>query len=214
MTNSYGTMQSRIADELDRSDLTSEIQTAIQDAICLHERKYYYFNNLPSNFTFNTVSGQEYYTSSDNAAIATAPIIMELTGTFFGLRRQLHKKPWEYLDAISTLTTSKAEPVDWAYFGEQIRLYPIPNGVYSIACAAVTRPTRPASNSDAGVWMNDAEAVIRTQAKLYLLKNVIRASDMAEEVLLLKDQLKEEVAALNEETQSREATGQIEPLAF
>lgn len=223
MANTYGTMQSRIAGELDRDTTTTDIsgitfgthiQNAIQDAIGLHERKYYYFINSPTSFSFTTVAGQEYYTSTDNAAIATVNRVVQLVGTFFGLRRPLNKVSWDYIASISTLTTSRAMPQDWAYFGEQIRLYPIPDNAYSIAAAAVARPARPSANSDQGVWMNDAEAVIRTQAKLYLLKNVIRASDMAEEVLLLKDQLREEVAALFEETASREARGHVEPVRF
>lgn len=214
MTNTYSTMQSRIADELDRADLTSQIQNAIQDAIGFYERKYFYFTSNPAAFTFSTVAGQEYYTSSDAAQIATVPQIYALTGTFYGLRRQLHKREWEFIDSISTLTTSKAMPQDWAYNGEQIRLYPIPDNAYTLSVAADPRPARPSANGDAGVWMNDAEALIRTRAKIYLLKNVIRASDMEPELALLMGQEREEYAALTAETASREATGVLEPSQF
>lgn len=214
MTNTYATMQARIADELDRADLTSQIQNAIQDAIGFYERRYFYFTSNPQDFTFSTVAGQEYYTSSDNAVIATSPNIYRLNGNFYGLRRPLHKREWEYIDDISTLTTSKAMPQDWAYNGEEIRLYPIPDNAYVITAAAIPRPVRPSANTDGGVWMNDAEALIRTRAKIYLLRDVIRASDMEAELTLLATQEKEEYAALAGETASREAVGEIQPSQF
>lgn len=215
MANTYGIMIGRIADELDRADLTTtEIPLAIQDAIGFYERKYFYFTSNPTSFTFNTVAGREYYSTSDNAAIATSPSIYALTGTFFGLRRELRKRDWLYIDSISTLTTSRAMPMDWAYNGEQIRLYPIPDNAYSISCAANNRPMRPSANSDGGVWMNDAEALIRSKAKEYLFLNVIRASDMEAEVAMMQQQIGKEYAALVSETTSREATGTVEPVYF
>ena len=66
--STFGNMMDRIADELDRTDLTSQIQKAIQTAIDRYERKRFWFNEARS-ITFNTVDGQEFYTSSDNSAI-------------------------------------------------------------------------------------------------------------------------------------------------
>lgn len=215
MANNYGTMIGRIADDLERTDLTAvEIPQAIQDAIGFYERKDFYFNKGPLQFSFNTVRTQEYYGASDNAAIPTSPHIETLTGTFFGLRRELRKRSWQYINRISTLTTSMAQPVDWAYAGEQIRLYPIPDNVYPVSAFATLRLARPSSNSDVGPWMNDAELLIRSKAKEYLFLNVIRASDMEADVALMQQQIGKEYAALTGETTSREATGYLEPVMF
>jgi len=207
-------MQARIADELDRGDLTSQIQKAIQDAIGKYERRYFYFTNQPQAFSFSTVHGQEYYDSSDAAAIATAAEIIRLTGTFYGLRRGLHKRDWEFIDRISTVATSYAQPQDYAYAGESIRLYPIPDAVYPISAFAAPRLTRPAADSDQGVWMNEAEELIRTRAKKLLIANVIRGVDMEAELTLLIDQEQQALNDLTGETTRREATGQIQPVAF
>ena len=207
-------MQARIADELDRSDLTSQIQNAIQDAIGKYERRYFYFTDAPTTVSFNTVAHQEYYTSSDNAAIATISQAITLSGTFFNLRQTLDKRAWSYIEDISTIATSYAMPQDWAYLGEQIRLYPIPDNVYAMRLQGIARPVRPSTNTDTGVWMNDAEELIRTEAKLYLLRNVIRGVDMVEEIGLLEVQKIRALADLVTETASREATGQLEPVDF
>ncbi len=214
MANTYATMQARIADELDRADLTSEIQNAIQDAIGLFERKKFYFQNAPVAFTFSTVAHQEYYTGTDSSLIPLIAQAMHLTGTFFGWRRQLRKRPWAYIDSISWLSTSYAQPVDWAYYGEQVRLYPIPDNAYVLNMDAVVRPARPSAATDAGPWMNDAEALVRTEAKMRLIKEVIRGTDMADELALLQTQWNMEYAAVTGETTTREATGRLEPSEF
>ncbi len=222
MTNTYLTMQTRIAAELHRSDLssplsgltTSAIQNAIQTAIAYYERKYFYFTSKPQAFTFSTVAGQEYYGNADNPLILTVPDIYRLNGSFYGLRRPLHKRSWEYIDDISTLTTSRSQPVDWAYNGEEIRLYPIPDSTYVITAAADPRPARPAADADEGVWMNDAEELIRMCAKIDLVENFMRVAGFEEELPVWKARESKALAALQTETASREATGQIEPSAF
>lgn len=207
----YADMQARIADELDRPDLTSQIQKAIQDAIGFYERRYFYFTNEPLAFSFNTVAGQEYYDGTDAAAIPTAAQIIQLTGTFYGLRRQLHKQAWEYLDSLSTTPVSRAMPQDFAYAGEKIRLYPIPDAVYPISAYAAPRLSRPSADGDAGVWMNDAEELIRTRAKKLVLMHVVR--DQAD-LPMLELHERQALAALSMETGAREGTGHLMPVHF
>jgi hypothetical protein len=66
--STYGEMQTTIADELDRSDLASQIQKAIKTAIKKYQRKRFFFNEARS-LTFNTVDGQEFYTAADSSDI-------------------------------------------------------------------------------------------------------------------------------------------------
>ena len=208
----YGDLQTRIADELDRSDLTSQIQKSILTAVAYYERQPFWFTE--SSFTFSTVAGQELYGSSDAAAIATAPTIERLNGNFFGLRTPMIKHPWEYIDNISTLTTSRATPRDWAYRAYQIRVYPIPDRAYTITAYYTPRLTTVSSNSDSNAWTNDAEALIRSRAKIDLIANVIRGPDMVEELTVLRAQEQEELNALRMETTRRKATGMIQPTQF
>src|SRR5258706_15369132 len=82
----YGQLQRGIVDELgDRTALLvplgdealltlSPIQNAIQSAVAKWEREPFYFLEVYSTL-FTTVAGQEFYTTSDAAAIATAPNI-------------------------------------------------------------------------------------------------------------------------------------------
>ena len=101
----FGDMQLRIADELDRpTDLTEQIKKAILSAVKHYERKTFYFSE--SSFTFSTVAQQENYTSAANAAIATTPNIERLNGLFNSTRTPITKRPWKMIDDKSATTTS------------------------------------------------------------------------------------------------------------
>lgn len=208
----YSDMQTRIADELDRTDLASQIKKAIVSAVRHYERKQFYF--CESSFTFSTVIGQEYYTSSDAAAIATAPNIGRLNGLFSSSRMPLIKRPWEFIDDKSATTTSYAQPEEWAYRQEEIRFYPIPDAVYTITAFDVPRLTELSADSDTNAWTNDAEELIRSRAKIDLLRNTIRGPEMAEEIMAIQQQERDALVALINETASREATGFSQPTQF
>lgn len=210
---SYLDMQVRIDDELDRGgSMYPQIKKAILSAVKYYERKRFYFSE--SSFTFATVIGQELYTTADAATIATSPNIERLNGLFYGTRVPLIKREWSYIDDISTLTTSRAQPDDWAYRELSIRLYPIPDAVYTITAYNVPRLTELSADTDENAWTTDAEAMIRARAKWDLVKNVIRGPEMAEEMIALKLEEEQECVALINETASREATGFSQPTQF
>lgn len=209
---SFGDMKTRIADELDRSDLTSQIAKAIQSAIAHYERRHFYFNE--SSFTFSTVAGQETYTSAAAAAIGTAAEIQRLNGSFYSTRTPLFKRAWEDLDDVSGQTTSYAQPEDWAYRAYAIRLYPIPDRSYVITGYHVARYSALSADGDSNVWTNEAEELIRTRAKIDLMANVIRGPEMAEEIMFLRAQERDALTALTMEATSRQATGFIKPTVF
>lgn len=209
---SYLDMQTRIADELDRSDLTAQIKKAILSAVKHYERRRFYF--CETSFTFSTVAGQETYTSADAAAIATSPNVERLNGLYSNLRTPLTKRDWQWIDDVSTTTASRARPGWWAYRAESIRLYPIPDNAYTITAYNVPRLTALSADGDTNAWTDDAEELIRTHAKIDLIDNVIRGVDMIEERALLVGREQAALAALIGETASREATGRLRPTEF
>lgn len=177
MANDYAAMQARLADELSRSDLTSQIKLAILSAIQTYRGKRFYFNELRSD-TFNTVSGQEFYTSADLADIPNLPdidsILFNQSSSF---RYPLVKRTWAQLELWSiNPTTVSGFPTDFCWYGGQIRLYPIPNGVYSCRISGTIRltPDPLSADNDTNAWMTDGEELIRQRAKADLNINVIR----------------------------------------
>lgn len=207
-----GDMKTRIADELSRSDLTSQIAKSITTAIAFYERKPFWFNDGLD--TFSTVANQEYYSSSDLAAIATLVEIRSLRLTVNGSRYPIQKRPFTYIDKISVMPTVTGWPNQYAYWNKQIRVYPIPQGVYTFTLAYIKRLTALSGDSDTNAWTDDAEVLIRTRAKIDLMVNVMREPNIQDEILLLRSQEQEQLSALRGETGSRGATGMIQPTVF
>lgn len=213
--STYLDLQNRIADELDRPDLTSQIQLAINSAVSFYARKNFF--GTESSFTFSTVVGQEYYTAGDNPAIASSPFLDELNININTGRIQMTRESFEWIDAISFLPTATGQPYYWAYRAKQIRFYPIPSQVYVVTAYNTPRLGLLSDPQTSNFWTDTdegGEALIRTRAKLYLLLNVIRASDMLPEVQLLKGQEIEERTALFGETNSRKSIGVLAPVSF
>lgn len=211
----YQDMQTRIADELDRSDLTTQIQQAINSAVSFYARKNFF--GTETSFTFNTVVGQEYYTEADAPEIGSSPFLDELNVNINTGRIQMSRQTFEYIDSISFLPTATGQPYFWAYRSRKIRFYPIPSQIYVVTAQNTPRLGLLSDPATSNFWTDTdegAECLIRTRAKLYLLLNVIRASDMADEVAMLKGQETEERSALFGETGSRKSTGVLTPVAF
>lgn len=205
-------MQTRIADELDRADLGPQIKKAIVTAVKHYQRKNFYFSE--TSFTFSTVAGQRSYGAADAAAIATSPGIDRINGTFYSLRDDLTKRPFADIDQKTGILSFRAWPEEWAYYGEQIWLYPIPDAAYVLTAYSTPRLTELSADDDENAWTDDAEELIRTHAKIDLMCNVIRASDMVEELRMMAGQEQSALTALYEEGASRKATGFSQPTQF
>lgn len=211
----YGDMQTRIADELDRADLAEQIKKAINSAVSFYARKNFF--GTESSFTFSTVVGQEYYTVADAPEIATSPYLDELNININTGRIQMSRQSFEYIDSISFLPTATGQPYLWAYRAQKIRFYPIPSQIYVVTAFNTPRLGLLTDDNESNFWTDEdagAECLIRTRAKLYLILNVIRGTDMADEIIALKGQEIEERSALFGETGSRKSTGALIPTSF
>lgn len=188
-SSTYGDLQNRIADELGgRDDLlvdspllsTSPIEYAILDAISYWEAGRFYFNELRTASAFSTVAHQEFYTSSDYAAIPNLMEIDRLTLVVSTTNRYyLNPRLMSYLEDLSVTTTSYGQPTDFAYYGQKIRFYPIPDAVYAVNILGTKKFTELSATSDSNVWTTDAEALIRATAKWFLLRDTIQDQNNA-----------------------------------
>ena len=230
ISTSYGFLQNQIADELgNRIDLMtplvsggltlSPIKNAIQSAIAKWEREPFYFNEVYTQPLFTTVSAQEFYTTSDAAAIATTPDIYVLHALISSNRYPLTKQSWEYLEEVSANPSARGQPTDWAYFAKQIRLYPIPNGAYPIRATRIQVLTALSDSNDANVWTQDGFDLIKSEAKLILAREVLHDPEIeaAMERAIYGNPLNPRergyLAALKAETMRR-ARSKIKPTSF
>lgn len=120
---SYSDLQARIADELSRTDLSSQISLEIASAI-----EWYQYENFPwneaSTVPFNTVTGQRYYTLPANFLRVTDALSQIGNYTY-----KLHAVTEQYIDRIDwgdVFWTSY--PIIFSLWSNQIRLFPPPQG--------------------------------------------------------------------------------------
>lgn len=183
VSTTFGQMQTTIASEVGgRSDLATQIQNSIQTAIAKWERERFYFNEVNDTNGFSTTSGKEFYTASDYALIGSMVHIDKIHALVSNNRYTLEPRTWQYIEDYAVNPTVQAPPTgisDYAYYGETLRFYPIPDGAYPITLSGTKRLTALALTSDANAWTQDAEALIRTEAKLDLYLNVIKDADQA-----------------------------------
>lgn len=177
--DSYGDMQNRIADEILRSDLTSQIKNAIQTAIREYERRPFYFNQLRNDAVFSTVRGQEFYTSSDSSLIASMATLNRVQVNVNGNRYTMNPRTPEYMEDTSVNPSVYGQPVDYSYFAEQMRFYPIPDASYVVTLTGIYRLFTLSNDSDTNPWVSDAELLIRSRAKYELAVHVLRDQEMA-----------------------------------
>lgn len=174
--NAEGTlayMIDQIDDELKRSGtITTRIQTCISSAIKTYQSHRFHFSEARDVCTFNTVANQEFYTSSDNAAIATLHMFDYITVIVGGSPQELSRKQPEYIELSNQNGTVKGPPLLFCYYQEKLRFYPIPDAVYAIRVAGHMNIAAPATSTETGNrWMLDAERLIRSRAKYELSLN-------------------------------------------
>lgn len=198
----YGTMQARIADEIARPDLTTQIKRSIQTAIKHHERKKLKFNQTTD--TFSTVVGQDYYGSSALSDIPNIVTIDAANISIGGVKEPLSEADFAAIDALNDGATT-GDPEYYTYYKQQIRLGPVPNAVRTVTLAFVKRLGTLSLDADTNAWMVDGEELIRLTAKIDLFINVIRAVDQ-DEIDRLKQREIEVLDALEREAQQGQTT--------
>jgi hypothetical protein len=200
-------LKSRIATELARNDLTSQIANAVSDAIKFYGRERFWFNQSRT-ITFATVDGQEAYGEADQSLI---PDLIKIDGIFFSTDKYpLDRYSPTDFEMLTGGSTSNGRPYAYTYTDEQILLYPTPNDAYTLRIFAHYR--LPAlTDTDTNAWTDDAEELIRTHAKQLLYIDPLEDDESAARMGV---KIPELLAGLRAETSARMGTGRIRPTQF
>jgi hypothetical protein len=180
-------MQARIADDLVRGDLAAQIVNAINDAIALQEGERYAFNER--RYRILTVADQEYYPltsptllTSAGAAVGLGETILEIdsiTATSSQSPYPLCPRTEQWFAEQWASATYRGEPADYGLYMQQLRIFPVPDGVYPIDMAGLARlaPNPLSASGDTNAWMTEGAAIIRAQAKILLYRDLLRDPD-------------------------------------
>lgn len=155
--STYGDMKTRIADELSRSDLSSQIGLEILSAIAHYENQRWWFGE--SRATASTVAS--------TAWVAMPTDLLDedsLKVTLNGSTYQLERKAYEWIDQVDS-GLNPGQPSYFAFYQKQIRLYPIPDTAYTLTFSYVKSQAAMTVDADTNDWTNAGEALIRARAK-------------------------------------------------
>jgi hypothetical protein len=212
MANDLAAMKARIADELARDDLSTQIALAITDAIKFYQHERFEFNES-RDLTFGTVAQQEAYGTAANASIPTLRsfdyLLLYVGGILQGEIRR--RQPVE-IELANNSGNFYGQPRSFAFYNRQIRLSPVPDAVYTVRIAGRITYAAPATDAETGnPWMVEAETLIRKRAKYELALNVTKD---VEEAQRLAPQITEALEALTGATNRLTGTGTITPTQF
>lgn len=183
-------MKARIASELARNNLTSQIADAISTAISVYQKDRFRFNEaIPlAPVTFNTIPGQPYY----SGALPSAPLVSVLPTmkkidylniTIGNTVQYLDREEPETIRLLNFANTQSGQPLSYAVEGETIMLYPTPSEVWPILFGGVFAYPAPADDAETGNrWMLDGELLIRSRAKFEIATHVTRNKQMADDM--------------------------------
>lgn len=200
----FGAIKTRIADELMRPDLASQIALAVQDAVSEAAGFRFWFNEVRS-LTFPTVDGQVFYTNSDIQGLSRIDSLWIIAN---GQRRNMQVVDAlaiaNWLEGQSTLT---GEPFAFARQANGILLWMVPNEAYPVFIDGVTKFAPLVNDADTNPYLTDGERFIRALAKAHVLEDVVRDFAQADRQWQVSER---EKRLLLEETGGRLASNTLE----
>jgi len=171
-------LQDRISDEInDGSNVSvslTMVKQAIVSAIEHYERQQMWFNE---RINLNLVC-----TSGSPVIVPPADILMirklqyDQSSTQRLALDQIDYQDWADMSYTASTT---GQPTSFAYYNDQILLYPTPNAAYSMVLSYIARLPKLIANTDRNGWTDTCEALIRNRAKWDIFDNLLYMPDHA-----------------------------------
>lgn len=208
-----GYLKDKIADQIARADLTTQIAETVNDAIIFYQPHRFIFSE-GRDTSLSTVSGQEFYGVADDALLGSGGLFEfdYITVTIGTAQFDLPRVQPERIELLSQSGTQMGQPQCYSYYNYQMRLYPVPNVVYPLTIAAHQRIAPPAADDTAGnPWMVDGERLIRGRAKYELALNYTSDLDEAQRMTAYVSEAFDELVA---RTNRLAGLGMLTPTQF
>lgn len=208
------TLKNEIIDDLERdaSADSARVLSAISSAIKFYQPKRFFFNES-RDVTFSTVDGTSLYDFGTGQEITTEFYRIDAAYvTQNGQQYELKARDYRDLEILIDTTPMEGRPWSYAYINRALRLYPVPDAVYTVRLVGHIKAAEPATDDTAdNVWFTEAYELIRCRAKWYLSTHVFPNAAMA---LSMRQAESDALRALQSATADRTGTGHIIPTQF
>lgn len=169
-------MRARIADDLDRSDLSSQIDTAINRAIKHYRYKNFWFTQ--SSGSFVTVASQKAYGTGDGLPSDILEIdYVEISINDTDYR--LSPRSYAYIEEVDP-SIYTGDPDDYAWYQNKMYLYPVPDASYTVTVSYSKSYDELATDAATNDFTTDAEELIEARARWWLYSRVIKDYDSSQ----------------------------------
>lgn len=170
----YLETQQRIATELNRSDLSTPIQSAIKSAIAYYKKRRFWWNETTGSLS---CTASQAYVTLPTDFVDLDYLQVTIGSTLNELRRV------SYFDIVKwRANSSEGQPTDFDLYQNRIELFRVPDSTYTLTIHYVKELTVLSGDSDENAWLTDGEELIRCHAKrdLYIhnIRNTAAAQDM------------------------------------
>lgn len=202
--STYAELKAQIADDLRRSDLTSQIARAVLSSVRDHGAERFWFNETRS-YTRALSAGTSEYSLSEQAPVSRFVKIDWVKVPIGGIDSELTRvdpREMEILHA-STVTGS---PCDWTMYADRIRFYPTPDASYTATIAGHYRLVELEDETDENAWTTEAFDLIRYSALKRIFAFPVRNPDMAQMATAAEEL---ELTYLRRETDRLKRSGQM-----
>lgn len=168
--STYTQLQSRIADDINRADLTSQIQQCILLAIAHYKDERFWFNETTTTLTASVGSAQ----------VAAPSDIVKVDRFYITISsKNIELFPKELNDVIEFRPTTNGRPRSFSYYGNQFELDRKADTAYSLPLYYIKELAALSAGSDTNGWTTDGEDLVVFHAEKFLYANVIKDSEKA-----------------------------------
>ena len=172
-TTTFGTIAAKIADDLDRNDLSPQINQAINEAIQYYSAYNFRFNNVVEDFS--TIDGVGEYTT-DNGLPSNIEQIKAVQN-YNTATDKYTVDPVAYevmIELTSSVNAIQGLPTYWSWFDETFYVYPVPNQVLTIRLSFKKTYPKLVLTADNNDFTNNASDLIRARAEQMLSMTVTK----------------------------------------
>ncbi len=179
--STYTQLQSRIADDLNRTDLSSQIQQQILLAVQHYKSERLWFNETSTTLTATVGQG---YVSAPSDLLAIDRFYITVSG------KNIELLPEDLNSVVEFRPTTNGRPRSFCFYQNRFELDRLADTAYSMPLYYVKELTALATGSDSNGWTTDGEDLIVFHAEKMLYANVIKDFEKATAAAVLaKDAL-------------------------
>lgn len=182
-----------VANQLSRSDLTTEIKTEIGSSIRRLNREVSHITEMRA-LELTTSAGVYWYGTVDassgvgygaaqSATMAVSNIVsvvyMRLSPGATGVNEPLTFKDYRYFEALREGSVSSGEPTFWTLYAGQIGLFPTPGEAYTIEISANVKPVVPTADAHTSVWFDEYPEIVESMAASRVYRKYLQDEERA-----------------------------------